>query len=132
MRAGHAEPYPALMMPGFPGTRTAPDGSIGIRSIELAARFRDGTASALTIRTLFDPMPSATMMTVAEGGLRCSAPAAPATTEWLRRRLDALYPVGRATGLEVRWFNDSYRVDGGMLHRVAHVASDGCTIDGTP
>jgi hypothetical protein len=132
MRAGHAEPYPALMMPGFPGTRTAPDGSIAVRSIELAVRFRDGTGSPMTMRTLFDPMPSATMMTVAERGLRCSAPAALATTEWLRRRLDALYPVGRAAGLDVRWFNDSYRVDGGALRRVARVPSEGCTIDATP
>jgi hypothetical protein len=132
MRAGHAEPYPALMMPGFPGTRTAPDGSIAVRSIELAVRFRDRTVSLLAMRTLFDPMPSATMMTVAEWGLRCSGPAALATTEWLRRRLDVLYPVGRAAAVDVRWFNDSYRVDGGALRRVTHVPSENCTIDATP
>jgi hypothetical protein len=132
VRAGHAEPYPALMMPAFPGTRTAADGSIGVGSVEIAARFRDGATSPLPMRTLLDPMPSATMMTVVEWALRCQPPVASETRQWLRTRLDALYPLKHTTGVDVRWFNDSYRVDDGVLRRAAHVPTDECTIDMAP
>jgi len=62
MRAGHGKPYPALMMPAFAGTRTAPDGSIGVTSIEAIVRFSDGTATPLPIKTLLAPIPRTTTM----------------------------------------------------------------------
>ena len=43
MRAGHREPYPALMMPAFAGTRAGVDGSIEIEAIEVSARFDNGS-----------------------------------------------------------------------------------------
>ena len=52
MHAGFGEPYPALMMPAFSGTRTAPDGSIGVTSIEVAVCFADGAATQIPITTL--------------------------------------------------------------------------------
>jgi hypothetical protein len=131
MRSGHEEPYPALMMPGFEGTRTAPDGSIGVTAIALAVRFQDGTTQPLPLRSLLDPMPSATMMTASGWALGCDAPVATETRRWLRTRLETLYPARPATSIDVGWFNDTYRVDTGVLRRAAHVQTGQCTIDVT-
>jgi hypothetical protein len=54
------------MMPAFAGTRTAPDGSIGVTSIEVAVRFADQTATEIPIKTLLAPIPRMTTMEASE------------------------------------------------------------------
>jgi hypothetical protein len=121
MRVGYPEPYPALMMPDFAGTRTSADGSIDVTSIAIDVRFDDGAVAQVPMPALLAPMPRLTMMQASNGALRGPEPASTAMIRWLRGRLAELYPDRRATDLEVQWYWDAYRVDDGVVRRVARV-----------
>ena len=112
MRAGHGEPYPALMMPAFAGTRTAPDGSIGVTSIEAIVRFSDGTATTLPIKTLLAPIPRMTTMEASEHVFRRPAVPTSDLVRWLRDRVGGLFPGRPAVRFEVhRTHRDCAGVD---------------------
>ncbi len=132
MGAGHREPYPALMMPGFPGTRTGPDGAIDIAGVEIAVHFGDGTTAPVGARDLLAPLPGGAAMVLQERLLQCPMLAAPEGTAWLRRRLDALHPGAHATSVGIRWYTDKYRVDDGVLRRAAHVPAATCAVELAP
>ena len=127
--AGHREPYPALMMPDFSGTRMAPDRSIAIDAVELSARFDDGEIVDVPLDGLLSPMPRFTRMPAARIGLddldRASSQMAP----WLRGRLATLRPGRHVINLEARWYRDTYSVQDGELRRVAHAPVRSSAID---
>lgn len=128
VRAGHPEPYPALMMPAFAGSRTAPDGAIGVTVIEVTVRFEDGTATALPIKTLLAPIPRMTTMEASEHVFRGDPPRA-GLIRWLRHRLDVLYPGRRVKRVDVGWYRDGYRIEGGEMRRIAHLPTDTYLVD---
>ena len=127
--AGHREPYPALMMPGFPGTRTGPDGAIDIAVVEIAVHFGDGTTAPVEGRDLLAPLPGGAAMVLQERLLQCPMLAVPESTTWLKRRLAALHPGAPATSVGIRWYTDKYRVDDGVLRRAAHVPASACAVE---
>ena len=129
MRAGHGEPYPALMMPAFAGTRTAPGGSIGVTSIEAIVRFSDGTATPLPIKTLLAPIPRTTTMEASEHVFRRPAVPTSDLVRWLRDRVGGLFPGRPVVGFEVHWYQDAYRTDEGRLRRVAHTPAEIYVVD---
>jgi hypothetical protein len=129
MAAGHREPYPALLMPDFSGTRTSPDGSIHVDEVEILAHFDDGQVGPMPLKRLMAPMPWFTMMPASRIGLRTLDHASVEMVRWLRGRVIALYPDRRATGLDVRWYRDTYRVEEGELRRVAREPAGASHVD---
>jgi hypothetical protein len=127
--AGYREPYPALMMPDFSGTRTSPDGSIHVDAIEILAHFEGGQVGHLPLEKLMAPMPWFTMMPASRVGLRTLDHPSDEMVRWLRERVVALYPERRATGLDVRWYRDTYRVEEGELRCVAHEPDSASHVD---
>ena len=133
MRAGHREPYPALMMPAFAGTRAGLDGSIAIEAVEVSARFDDGRSVQIPLETLLAPMPRL-------DGHACGRTRRSPTSStrrigcvgWLRARVAILHPGVQPVGLEVRWYRDTYRIDDGRLVRVARVLTRSSRADFRP
>jgi hypothetical protein len=132
MRAGYREPYPALLMPDFSGTRTATDGTIDVTTSEITVQFDDETAAEIPVRALLAPMPAMTTMAASEHGLHNPALSSGETVRWLRRRLATLHPERRAVSLTVCWRLDSYRVEEGAVRRVARVTKSTETIRLSP
>jgi len=129
---GRREPYPALTMPDFTGTRTAPDGSVAVDTIELTAHFDAGPAADIALHRLLAPMPRLTMMPASQIALRDLRRASDDMRRWLRARLETLHPGRRATGLDARWYRDTYRVEDGELRRIARTPLRASQIDLTP
>jgi len=118
---GHREPYPALMMPDFTGTRNAPDGSVAVDARELTARFDAGPTADVALHRLLAPMLRLTRMPASQVGLRDLSGASEDMRRSLRARLETLHPGRLATGLDARWYRDTYRVKDGELRRIARV-----------
>lgn len=97
-----AEPYPAIMMPGFEGARTDSSGAYVLGKADVVVTFRDGTQDSVSLRTAFAGAPSSQFWTVAEGILRPRlAPAAPSPGR--RRSLARLLP-GYQQFKDHRWY----------------------------
>lgn len=97
-----AEPYPAIMMPGFGGARTDSSGAYVLGKADLVVTFRDGTRDSASLRTVFARAPSSQFWPVAEGILRPRlAPAAPAPG---RRRSLARFLPGLQQFKDHRWY----------------------------
>ena len=65
MRAGIGEPYPALVMPGFAGTRIDAKGVIHLQAAEVQVQFGDGGTAAPALAAIFSPMPASMVDRVA-------------------------------------------------------------------
>ena len=117
MRAGHREPYPALMMPAFAGTRAGLHGSIEIEAVEVFARFDAGRSVQIPLETFLAPMPRPAAVPAAEA-LADLEHASDRLRRWLHDRVATLHPGVQPDGLEVRWYRDAYRIDDGKLVRV--------------
>ena len=132
MRAGHREPYPALMMPAFAGTRAGVDGSIEIEAVEVSARFDDGRSVQIPLEKFLAPMPRFTAMPAADAALTYLEHASDRLRGWLRDRVAIFHPGVQPVGLEVRWYRDAYRIEHGRLARVARVPTRSSRADFRP
>jgi hypothetical protein len=54
---GYGEPYPAIMMPGFQGSRTDPDGTIRVTAADVEVGFVEGNPANISVATLLAPLP---------------------------------------------------------------------------
>ena len=71
---GFGEPFPALMMPGFMGSRMTPDGVFSFESASLIVRFDDGPAVETSLRRLLSDLPSSHHWAAAQHVFRPSDP----------------------------------------------------------
>jgi hypothetical protein len=132
IRAGHREPYPAVMMPAFAGTGAGLDRSIEIEAFEVSARFDDSRSVQIPLERLLAPMPRPTAMPAAETALADLEQASDRLRRWLNARVATLHPGVQLDGLEVRWYRDTYRIDDGRLVRVARVLTRSSRADFRP
>jgi len=88
------EPYPALLMPPFDGTRTDRHGRPSGESVAIVVSFGDGTIESAPLRTLLAMAPSGQMMAIAHIALKpkppppLDSPTAPSSLRgFLKRRV---------------------------------------------
>lgn len=138
VRARYGEPYPALILPSFSGTLQDREGNIRFRDVKCKVFFQDGGVSWLSSYDLLSQAPSShhgAIMNHMFGpadteayGPRSSLKARlfpgralshirqaekeldPQTEEWLKRRLQDLYPSTRVTEVAFVWTDNIFRV----------------------
>lgn len=60
-----SEPYPAIAMPGFPGTRTDAEGFFRAQSLDVVVEFEDGGRGTVTPQRLLEPAPGSHTIAIA-------------------------------------------------------------------
>jgi hypothetical protein len=137
--AKSGEPYPALMLPGFGGTMADRDGNIRFRNVKCKVLFQDGRVDWISAYTLLSEAPSShhgVMMAHMFSPPPAKADSRPMNTlkarlfpgrtlshirqeqkeldpqtkEWLKRRIQVLYPSQRCEGVTFVWFDDVFNV----------------------
>ena len=100
------EPYPAIMMPGFPGGANDPDGWFRFDSFDIVFEFDGGKRELLTVQQFFEGTPSSHFLPIAR---RVFSPAKkrerhvdPGWETWLKRHL---FP---AREMQNRLYYDAY------------------------
>lgn len=103
---GLGEPYPAIMMPGFPGGANDPDGWFRFESFDIAFELEGGERELLTVQQFFQGTPSSHVVPITR---RVFSPAQkrirgsdPAWESWLKRHV---FP---AREMQNRMFYDAY------------------------
>lgn len=133
-----AEPYPAIMMPGFAGTGAGNSDLIRVTAHEFVVYFEDRDSAHLPMELLFDPFPSSHWGTLLRnfrpedegrsaskleaGALGVLLPGAriraqrralgahdPSISNWLRKQVAKQYPSKTPAKMEFRWFQERYR-----------------------
>jgi hypothetical protein len=136
--ARYGEPYPALVMPSFAGTRTDRNGNIRIMNVKCKVLFRDGRVAWTSEYDLLSEVPSAYHDAIMRHmfGPIVKAPEPsphriavllspgrvlsryreahkeldPQTKQWLKRRVMALYPSQTVTALSFVWYIDIFNL----------------------
>jgi hypothetical protein len=97
------EPYPALVMPGFAGTRTDEEGVISTTRIAIEVRFVDGLhVERPTVAAFFGRMPSSILAVVAANVLRHSRVEKGTARNGMKYRVRATFMPSRARRAERR------------------------------
>ena len=136
--ARYGEPYPALVMPSFAGTRSDGNGNIRITNVKCKVVFRDGRVSWTSEYDLLSQAPSAYHDAIMRHmfspvladpptppvGLRAllfpgrflsryrqtRKELGPQTKHWLSRRMKALYPSQTVTAVIFLWYTDIFNL----------------------
>ena len=134
--ARYGEPYPALVMPSFAGTRSDRNGNIRITNVKCKVLFRGGRVSWTSEYDLLSQAPSAyhdVIMRHMFGPVPADSSApplgltallfpgrflsryretqkdlGPQTKHWLNRRMKVLYPSQTVTAIIFLWYTDTF------------------------
>src|SRR6202171_4287508 len=139
INAKFGEPYPALIMPNFSGTKVDHNGTIRFSDVKCKVLFQDGRVGWASAHDLLSPAPSSQHTAIMEHMF--SPPPAttvqlphtlksrlfpgrtlsyvrgtqkeldPQTKEWLKRRIQVLYPAGEPKVITFIWYEDVFNVN---------------------
>jgi hypothetical protein len=109
---GRAEPYPALVLPGFPARCPGCLLETGVPRTEepaLLVRFADGHTEKIPPAAILPPGPSVRLLAFTDAFKDDSKVAAdPAAVAWLQRRVEQRFPTEPVTGLDIVWREATY------------------------
>lgn len=102
------EPYPALTMPSFAG-HPDPNGMISAKSGTAEVEFSDGSVEEIDLKQL---LPSTKVRTghVLRAFENEAFLAQPETVEWLKSRINAIFPAKHALRADIIWREAHYHV----------------------
>jgi hypothetical protein len=106
-----AEPYPALILPGFPANCAGcllETGAPATKDPELRVRFADGRTQQIPIASVLAPGPSVRLMAFSAAFKDESLASNPEVVAWLRSRLVQQFPTETVAGLEIVWRSATY------------------------
>jgi hypothetical protein len=106
------EPYPALILPGFPATCSGcllETGEPKAREPLLFVRFSDGRTQQVPLDTILPPGPSVRLMVFTAAFTDQSIAANPDAIAWLRSKVDGQFPGRSVSGLDIVWRAATYR-----------------------
>ncbi|MCV7207772.1 hypothetical protein [Mycolicibacterium canariasense] len=107
-----AEPYPALVLPGFPAQCAGCLLETGVprtKEPAVVARFTDGAPRRVPLDSLLPAGPSVRLMVFTAAFSDGSVATDPDAVAWLRSRTAQLFPGYQPTGLDIVWRTATYR-----------------------
>ncbi len=107
-----AEPYPAIILPGFPAHCPGcllETGVAATKSPELRVRFGDGHTEKVSVRDILPPGPSVSLMAFSSAFSDDDVKANPETVAFLKARTERLFPGQALAGLDIVWRSTIYR-----------------------
>jgi hypothetical protein len=138
--AKFGEPYPALAMPGFAGTMVDRDGNIRFGNVKCKVRFQDGHVGWVTAHDLLSRAPDSNRIPIMAHMFNQPPVTAdqwpphslkarlfpgralsrvrntqreldPQTKEWLKRRIQVLYPSQEPEVVTFIWYENVFNVN---------------------
>jgi hypothetical protein len=106
------EPYPALVLPGFPAHCPGCLLETGVPTTqepELLVRFAGGGTQQLPIRKLLPPGPSVSLMAFSSAFKNDDFTSNPEAVAWLKSRVTKQFPGEAITALDIVWRKATYR-----------------------
>jgi hypothetical protein len=106
-----AEPYPALILPGFPAHCPGcllETGQPSTKEPELIVRFADGRTQRVPMETVLPPGPSVRLIAFSAAFTDGSFASNPDARAWLRSRIDQRFPGQPVSGLDIVWRTATY------------------------
>ncbi len=107
-----AEPYPALVLPGFPAHCAGCLLETGVPQAKepaVVVRFADGVPQRVPLDSLLPAGPSVRLMVFTAAFSDGRVTTDPGAVAWLRSRTARLFPDHRPTGLDIIWRTATYR-----------------------
>jgi hypothetical protein len=107
-----AEPYPALILPGFPAGCPGCLLETGVPATkypELRVRFADGRTQQVPIASVLPPGPSVRLMAFSAAFKDASLKSDPDVVAWLQSRIAGQFPNENVAGLEIIWQSATYK-----------------------
>ena len=109
---GRAEPYPALVLPGFPARCPGCLLETGVPKTEeptLLVRFADGHTEEIPPEAILPPGPSVRLLAFTNAFKDDTKVAAhPESVAWLQRRVSQRFPTEAVTALDIVWRSATY------------------------
>lgn len=106
-----AEPYPALILPGFPAHCAGcllETGQPSTKEPELTVQFADGRAQRVPMDIVLPAGPSVRLIAFATAFTDGSFASNPDARAWLRSRIDQRFPGRSVSGLDIDWRTATY------------------------
>jgi hypothetical protein len=106
-----SEPYPALMLPPFTGTPLRGD-IVSLKTPGVVVQFADGSSEAVPYQRLLpdSPMPAVAIFFAATGNPK--RPPNAETMNWLRERINALFPDKKPKSADISWRITEFDITG--------------------
>jgi hypothetical protein len=107
-----AEPYPAVILPGFPANCPGCLMETGLpttKSPELRVRFADGHTQEVSIRSILPPGPSVSLLAFSAAFADPTVKSDPETIAWLQSRTERLFPHEDVVGFDILWRSTTYK-----------------------
>lgn len=105
------EPYPALILPGFPAACPGcllESGVVANKNPELTVRFGDGTRRQVSIEEILPQGTSVSLMAFTAAFKDDSVKDRPEAIEWLHSRAQKLFANQEISGLDIAWRSAIY------------------------
>lgn len=112
LAVARAEPYPALILPGFPASCAGcllETGQPAANEPELQLRLADGRTQQIPMETILPPGPSVRLMAFSAAFKDDSLKSDPEVIAWLESRVAEQYPDRAIVGLDIVWRSATYR-----------------------
>lgn len=106
------EPYPALVLPGFPAHCPGcllETGEPAAQEPELLVRFADGTMQGVPLDTVLPPGPSVRLIAFTTAYKNESFTSDPEAVAWLKSRIGDRFPGEAVSGLDIVWRKATYK-----------------------
>lgn len=120
---GRAEPYPALVLPGFPAHCPGCLLETGVPKTKeptLLVRFADGRTDEVPPETILPPGPSVRLLAFTNAFKDDQKIASnPEVVTWLRSRIAQRFPDAAITGLDIIWRSATYQAASASAVRYA-------------
>jgi len=108
---GRAEPYPALILPGFPAVCPGCLLETGVpkaKEPSLSVRFADGRVQDAPIDTILPPGPSVPFIAFSTAYDNDAFRTNPEAVAWLRSKIMQRFPGQAVAGLDIVWQTATY------------------------
>lgn len=112
LAVGRAEPYPALILPGFPANCPGCLLETGVPKAKepaLSVRFADGRVQAVPIETILPPGPSVPFIAFSTAYDNDAFRTNREAVAWLRSKIMERFPDQAVVGLDIVWRTATYR-----------------------
>lgn len=112
LAVARAEPYPALILPGFPAACPGcllETGQPASKEPELRLRLADGHIRQIPMEIILPPGPSVRLMAFSAAFKDDNLKSDPAVVAWLESRVAERFPDDDVVGLDIVWRSATYR-----------------------
>ena len=112
LAVARAEPYPALILPGFPAACPGcllETGQPASKDPELQLRLADGRIKQIPMGSILPPGPSVRLMAFSAAFKDDTLRSDPEVVAWLESRVAEQFPDDAVVGLDIVWRSATYR-----------------------